>query len=95
MIAVWGCVLALLLDLFDRFERRYALDRMRGQRPPKRWLAWGLFDPGQTTHWLRYFQLRLSSYSWEYDWSRDDWSFAQRVLIWVEGRGWQIWFDHG
>lgn len=86
MMAVWGCLVVLLADLFDRFERRFAIDLMRGQNLPTRWVAWGLADPGQTTRWVRYFMLRLPSW-YAPMYCVDRW--AQWVLLYTEMPDWQ------
>lgn len=94
MIGFAICVLVLisfvlLCDLIDLVEGRYAVDVMQHQPLPDRWVVWGLIDPGQTTRWVRYFALKLPSYSYEYRACCDDYAMGQAVLLYVSGRGWR------
>lgn len=87
MIAVWGCLLCLLADLADQFDRHFAIDVEWGDMLPARWLAWGL--TGERAD-RRYFFLKLPSWSFEYhiEWDADRW--GQRALLWISGRGWRV-----
>jgi hypothetical protein len=90
MIAVWGCLLCLLADLLDRFDRRFAVDVWWYEELPARWLAWGLMGERATVGERRYFFLRLPSWSYEYSPVHDDDLWCQRAVLWVAGRGWRF-----
>lgn len=87
MIAVYGCALVLLLSLFDRFERRYAIDIGPWELLPERWCAWGWVRGLQESR--RYFVMKLPSYSWEFNFSRNEYAMGHMVLLYVSERGWR------
>lgn len=86
MIAFYGCLLVLLADLFDKFERRYAIDIDKYCALPDRWIAWGTVDFATPR---RYFALRLPSYSFQYCLDIDDYRMGQAALVYLTGRGWR------
>ena len=86
---MWGCLTVLLLDLFDKFERRYAEDRIEGDMLSVRRVAWGIIRSAYLPP-RRYFVLRLPSYSWEFNPCRRDYCMAQRAVFYITGQGWQL-----
>lgn len=95
MPIVWAMFGVILLDLFDRFERRYAVDLDFNEPIGARWITWGMI--GERYGWARYFArrylaIKLPSYSWEYNIQVDDYAMGQWMLLWISDRGWRCVF---
>ncbi len=78
----------------ERWIRAHAIDSDEGDELEMgRTCAWGTIRALYGGHHLRYFYLRLPSWSWELSLCRDEHRWHQRVLWWTSYRGWsvQLW----
>lgn len=93
----WAAPISIgALTVFDwlaRFYRSYDIDKMEGDHFPARWIAWGTIrclNRNYSNHDFRYFILRLPSYEWTLDFTRNEYRWLQRCLWWFEPSGWRM-----
>jgi len=96
MLVMWLAILAPLLEAFDRFVERYAVNASAHERVPElHTVQWGTLGRSYGPP-VRYFRVRL--WSFEYMQRRDygrlrNWCWHRRLVVWTSTEGWFEWFE--